>query len=532
MEELIGEALGPQSRYQIQALLGKQAGRRTFLAYDTQTNQSVVVKVVLFSPDFTWQDLKLFEREAETLQALNHPAIPKYLDSFEVEILGGKGFALVQTYIDARSLQDWADSGRTFSEADLQAIAHALLKILHYLHHRNPAVIHRDLKPSNILLQDTESPSTEKPSFTLFLVDFGSVQTAKTSGTMTVVGTYGYMPPEQFGGRALPASDLYSLGATLIYLATGQHPAELTQDTMQIEFETEAHLSAAFTRWIRRLTYPDMARRIRTVDTAQQTLHRLQKEQRSRPAARLKPVFPSYPPAHYSPANYRPSTDTNYTVVLLPKLADIKVSTVNGSLQIQCLASRITLSSSQEEQDQPQKTSTPLPLVLIASMAFFGILGFAVLINASALVYMMLCVLVAFGIYYPLLSSTKGGEEKIISLSAPVTSSVSATDLSNAKLSLSNVEDPAQIRRRQQLGDRANQRALPSWEDSLSDVANLSDMTVRSLTLTEAPHDNRLNITLSAPDSDTPQHLSISGTRREIHWLRDHIHQWRRAPIN
>lgn len=92
-----------RDRYQIQSLLGRKTGRRTFLATDLETRSPVVIKLLLFSPDFTWDDLKLFEREAETLKSLDHPAIPKYLDFFEVNMKSGKGFALVQSYIEARS---------------------------------------------------------------------------------------------------------------------------------------------------------------------------------------------------------------------------------------------------------------------------------------------------------------------------------------------------------------------------------------------------------------------------------------------
>lgn len=69
-------------------------------------------------------------------------------------------------------------------------------------------MIHRDIKPSNILLGDRSGDFVGD----VFLVDFGAVQTIDTQGkhTMTIVGTYGYMPPEQFGGRSSPASDLYS----------------------------------------------------------------------------------------------------------------------------------------------------------------------------------------------------------------------------------------------------------------------------------------------------------------------------------
>jgi serine/threonine protein kinase len=90
MEALMDRVLG--DRYQIKSLLGRQTGRRTFLARDLQTEASVVLKLLLFGPDFTWDDLKLFEREAEVLKSIDLPAIPKYLDCFDVETELGKGF--------------------------------------------------------------------------------------------------------------------------------------------------------------------------------------------------------------------------------------------------------------------------------------------------------------------------------------------------------------------------------------------------------------------------------------------------------
>lgn len=261
-------------RYEISQQLGRNAGRRTFLARDLQTGELVVVKLLLFGGDFEWDDLKLFEREAQTLQSLEHRAIPRYLDYFELNSPKAKGFALVQTYISAKSLESYITSGRTFSESELKEISFAILEILAYLHSRTPPVIHRDIKPSNILLGDRTGNSVGQ----VYLVDFGSVQTlaAREGGTITVVGTYGYMPPEQFGGRAVPASDLYSLGATLIYLATGQHPADLPQKDLQIQFGHLSQLSPAFTSWLKSMTQPSLDDRLTNATEALQALEREQ----------------------------------------------------------------------------------------------------------------------------------------------------------------------------------------------------------------------------------------------------------------
>ena len=259
-----------RERYEIQQRLGKKAGRQTLLASDLDTQELVVIKLLTFSSDFNWDDLKLFEREAETLQSLSHPALPRYLDSFELDTPNGKGFALVQSYIEAPSLEEHLKQGRTFSEGEIKQLGKALLEILIYLHGQKPPLIHRDIKPSNILLTNRSGNRVGQ----VYLVDFGSVQTLATQEgrTVTVVGTYGYMPPEQFGGRAVSASDLYSLGATLIALATKMHPADLPQKDMGIEFQQAAHLSQGFVDWLNQMIEPSLDRRFTSAESALQAL--------------------------------------------------------------------------------------------------------------------------------------------------------------------------------------------------------------------------------------------------------------------
>ncbi len=262
----LAAALVESERYRPLQRLGKKAGRQTLLCEDRETGQRVVIKLLSFGEDFAWQDLKLFEREAETLRSLDHPAIPKYLDYFDLETPRTKGFALVQSHIEAQSLEQQLKAGRSFSEAEIQQIGEDLLNILEYLHGRQPPVIHRDIKPSNILLGDRSAHSPGQ----VYLVDFGSVQTlaAREGSTITVVGTYGYMPPEQFGGRAVPASDLYSLGATLIYLASGRHPADLPQKDFRIQFEDMVNLTAPTVAWLQLLIEPRLERRASSTEVA------------------------------------------------------------------------------------------------------------------------------------------------------------------------------------------------------------------------------------------------------------------------
>lgn len=258
-------------RYQYQKTLGNKAGRTTILALDQQIGTQVVVKLLTFGDEFQWEDLRLFEREMATLRSLNHPAIPQYLDSFEAETNQGKSIALVQSYIPAKSLEEYLQEGRQFVEAEVRELLNALLDILVYLHDRHPPVIHRDIKPSNILLGDRSGHSIGQ----VYLVDFGSVQTLATRAgqTMTVVGTYGYMPPEQFGGSAVPASDIYSLGCTALRLITDSHPGDLPQRDLQIQFAQFTDLSSSFTAWLQKATHPSLDKRFSQAAIAKEILN-------------------------------------------------------------------------------------------------------------------------------------------------------------------------------------------------------------------------------------------------------------------
>ena len=256
------------NRYELIEVLSRKAGRETFLAHDLLTKDSVIVKILRFGEDFAWDDLKLFEREAATLQNLDHPEIPKYLDSFDIDDVDYSGFALVQSYIEAPSLEEMLQQGCKFSEMEIIELADRLLDILSYLHQQCPPVIHRDIKPSNILLKNRSGNSIGE----VYLVDFGSVQTVakKEEGTITIVGSYGYMPLEQFAGRTTVASDLYSLGMTLTYLLTGIHPAELIQVDGQVELNTE--VSKSFERWLLKIAHPHLDKRFDSARAAQAAL--------------------------------------------------------------------------------------------------------------------------------------------------------------------------------------------------------------------------------------------------------------------
>ncbi len=259
-----------QRRYQLQRQIGQNPGRQTWLAQDVEASpaESVIVKLLAFSPQMQWDEFKLFEREAQVLEQLNHPRIPRYRDYFSIDKERGAGlywFGLVQQYIPGASLRQLLDEGKRFTETQVRKIATDILEILIYLHELEPSVLHRDIKPSNLIFTEDEQ---------VYLVDFGAVQNqAVTEGvTFTVVGTTGYAPLEQFWGKTVPASDLYALGATLIHLLTGTAPADLPQQDLRIQFADRVSINPNFTRWIEALTAPDLKQRFSSTRKALEAL--------------------------------------------------------------------------------------------------------------------------------------------------------------------------------------------------------------------------------------------------------------------
>jgi serine/threonine protein kinase len=121
-------------RYQLERQLGQNAGRDTWLAKDLQKeNELVVVKLLAFGGNVQWEDLKLFEREANVLKQLDHPRIPKYRDYFSIDDRS-LWFGLVQEYIQGDSLREYIAKGYKFTESQVKQIAIAILEILIYLH--------------------------------------------------------------------------------------------------------------------------------------------------------------------------------------------------------------------------------------------------------------------------------------------------------------------------------------------------------------------------------------------------------------
>ena len=237
-------------RYRILDTLGKGGIGITYLAKDLETNKNLALKVLSLHQTTDWKNIELFERESQILAQLNHPAIPCYLDYFQIETDKDNYFYIAQQLAPGKSLQELIETGWNPDESAVKDIAIQILDILIYLHSFSPPIIHRDIKPQNIIRDENGK---------VFLVDFGAVTDTyhnTVAGGSTVVGTFGYMAPEQFRGKALPATDLYGLGTTLLYLLTRKCPSDLPQKHLKIDFISQVNVSRDFTDWLDTILEP------------------------------------------------------------------------------------------------------------------------------------------------------------------------------------------------------------------------------------------------------------------------------------
>jgi hypothetical protein len=152
---------------------------------------------------------------------------------------------LVQQFIEGTTVQQRLDRGQPLRPDDARRVLRELLGALRHLHEHDPPLVHRDIKPGNVILTPDDQP---------YLVDFGAVQNrlrgADAAGS-TIVGTLGYMPLEQLRGQAVPASDLYALGMTIVVALAGQAPEQLPIDESSGKVAIDRVLPAATPKQLR-----------------------------------------------------------------------------------------------------------------------------------------------------------------------------------------------------------------------------------------------------------------------------------------
>ena len=244
--------------------LGRGISASTWLARPAEPDPdrpAAVLKILDLSETPSWNMVDVFRREAEALKNLSHPGIPKYFDYFESGEEGRMRLVLAMERIEGENLEKIVLSGRKFSETEIERILAELADILAYLGAIRPPIVHRDVNPRNLIM---------RPDGSIALVDFSGVQDAVRTALFpgaTLVGTAGYIPLEQVGGKASHRSDLYGAATTAVFLITGRNPSELPTKNLKIDLgglvDLSAKLAAVLSSWLN----PDVL--LRTLSAAE-----------------------------------------------------------------------------------------------------------------------------------------------------------------------------------------------------------------------------------------------------------------------
>jgi serine/threonine protein kinase len=199
---LLGQNVG---KYQILANLGSGGFGTVFLARDAWIDKKVALKV----PHRQSGDFDEQLQEPRLLAALNHQNIVGILTAERVDGV----FFIVMDYVKGESLEAVLDREKSL---DVPRALNYIVQILRGVEHAHQnQILHRDLRPANVLVSE---------SGVVKVADFGTSRFLEKSHATTVIGSPPYMAPEQFQGRAVLASDIYSVGVMLYQMVTGTLP--------------------------------------------------------------------------------------------------------------------------------------------------------------------------------------------------------------------------------------------------------------------------------------------------------------------
>lgn len=274
-----GSGLLLQGRYRVMRLLSSSSGfGMVYEAY--QQDQPKILKVLKRDRSENSKVLSLFKKEAEVLSQLQHPGVPLVeADGYFVYRPqdGPPLHCIVMEKIDGPNLLQWMQQQGNHPIGERQAFQWLfhLVEILRRVHQHN--YFHRDIKPDNIML---------RASGQLVLVDFGAAREMSQTylaqvGSLgvTTISSAGYTPPEQEQGQAVPQSDFYALGRTIIFLLTGRSPNDTAlYDPMLNTFHWRPYatnISADFANLLDTLVSPRVIDRPRTAQEILDRLHQL-----------------------------------------------------------------------------------------------------------------------------------------------------------------------------------------------------------------------------------------------------------------
>jgi eukaryotic-like serine/threonine-protein kinase len=214
-----------QQRYHILKRIGEGGFGAVYQAKDTFDNDRIVaIKVIHLSGLTAQQTIEAtdsFNREVDLLSTLNHPRLPRIYDHFT----DADHWYMVMDFIkgetlDSRLEQRQQAGNGLLPQDKVLDIAQQLCDVLTYLHGHEPTIVFRDLKPGNIMLSPTDQ---------IYLIDFGIARHFKPGKARDTIalGSPGYAAPEQYGkAQTSHLADIYSLGALLHFLLSGNDPAD------------------------------------------------------------------------------------------------------------------------------------------------------------------------------------------------------------------------------------------------------------------------------------------------------------------
>lgn len=249
------------TRYRLVEVISSGGFSVVYRAKDTQRKRDVAIKQVNLQGLSAAEKIEAtdtFSREVNLLSTLTHPQIPHIYHHFSDQ----DHWYLVLEYIKGQTLETFLTTRKVkqqpFQLEELLTIVLQLCQILQYLHHRHPPVVYHDLKLDNIMY-DAQG--------TIYLIDFGIARRYQSGHTRDTqrLGSPGYAAPEQYGlAQTTPRSDIYSLGALLHFLLSGQDPADDTQSLPPLQLPHQS-IQTQLTALTAAMLSPDPARRPPTI---------------------------------------------------------------------------------------------------------------------------------------------------------------------------------------------------------------------------------------------------------------------------
>ncbi|MFC1858677.1 protein kinase [Thermodesulfobacteriota bacterium] len=276
-------------RFRIEKELKSSPSSQTFLAFDQAKEQHCIVKCLVMTRTDSWETVELFEQQAKILSHLDHPNIPEFIDYFTEETKRENYFYLVQEFIQGQSLAQLVEDGKYFTEDQVIELIQKFLDILKYLHGFSPPLIHRNIKPANIFIGDDGE---------IYLTDFAAIKGKLVDDVEVpesiIQESYAYTPLEVLKGEADPSSDIYSIGASMIFALSHTSPDQMGSMGSALDFRKHVNISKDFYRILSKMVRPEQKDRYQNVQELISDLNKLTRDRQYLPETgpKISPLKP------------------------------------------------------------------------------------------------------------------------------------------------------------------------------------------------------------------------------------------------